>query len=309
MSSMPIALAGIGKIARDEHIPALNDSPDWHLAATISRNAEVEGVRAHEDMDAFLADPGDIRTVSLALPPAPRFAYAKKAIAAGLNVMLEKPPATTLGECRILQDMARDAGVTLYASWHSRMGAAVEEAARRLRGAALRRLHVDWREDVRQFHPDQDWVWEAGNLGVFDPGINAFSILVAILDGRVHLTRAEMVVPDGRETPISADLEFGHGDGARVSARLDWGHKGAPVWNMEIETDRESFVLTRSGTGIDDGQGEIDLGGETAEYALVYARLAELVRGSGSDTDLRPLEMAADAFLLASRSIGPPFEW
>ena len=98
MSAMPIALAGIGQIARDAHLPALETSPDWTLAATISRNSGVDGVTGFEDIDAFLKDPGEIRTLSLALPPAPRFAYAKKAIDAGLNVMLEKPPATTLAE-------------------------------------------------------------------------------------------------------------------------------------------------------------------------------------------------------------------
>lgn len=309
MAPMPLALAGIGKIARDEHLPALRDGADWTLAATISRNAGVEGVRGHDDMAAFLADPGEIRAVSLALPPGPRFDYARKAIAAGMDVMLEKPPATTLAEARHLQDMARERGVTLYASWHSRMGAAVEAARARIARDGARRLDVTWREDVRQFHPGQDWVWEAGNLGVFDPGINAFSILVTILEDRPRLARAHMVVPQGRQTPISADLEFSAGDGIPVTMALDWGHEGDPDWTIAVETGSGGFTLTRSGSGLDEGAGEIALEGETAEYPMVYARFAELVRGRQSEVDLRPLEMAADAFLLASRETGAPFRW
>ncbi len=37
------------------------------------------------------------------------------------------------------------------------------------------------KEDVRRWHPGQDWIWEAGGFGVFDPGINALSILTEVL--------------------------------------------------------------------------------------------------------------------------------
>ena len=193
--SKPIALAGIGKIARDQHIPAIEGSPDWSLEATISRNAGVDGVRGFADMAAFLADPGDIATVSLALPPGPRLDYAVQAIEAGLNVMLEKPPGRTIAECRWLAHLARDRDVTLYATWHSRMGAAVPVLVERLKSARLRKLAITWHEDVRQWHPGQDWVWEAGNLGVFDPGINAMSILVALLDKPVYVRQVTFMFP------------------------------------------------------------------------------------------------------------------
>jgi D-galactose 1-dehydrogenase len=39
------------------------------------------------------------------------------------------------------------------------------------------RGRITWREDVRKWHPGQDWVFEPGGMGVFDPGINALSIL------------------------------------------------------------------------------------------------------------------------------------
>ena len=50
-----IALCGIGKIALDQHVPALAASPDWALAATVSRKGRVDGVEAFADMGAFLA--------------------------------------------------------------------------------------------------------------------------------------------------------------------------------------------------------------------------------------------------------------
>ena len=35
---MKIALVGIGKIALDQHVPAIAASPEWELAATVSRS-------------------------------------------------------------------------------------------------------------------------------------------------------------------------------------------------------------------------------------------------------------------------------
>ena len=48
----------------------------------------------------------------------------------------------------------------------------------------MKRLLVTWKEDVRHWHPGQQWIWEAGGFGVFDPGINALSIVTKIMPDR-----------------------------------------------------------------------------------------------------------------------------
>ena len=92
---MKIALVGIGKIAVDQHVPAIAASPDWELAATVSRKGSVDGVESFSDFAAFLAARPDVPVVSLCLPPVPRFDYAEAALLAGRHVMLEKPPGAT----------------------------------------------------------------------------------------------------------------------------------------------------------------------------------------------------------------------
>ena len=81
-----ICLVGIGKIAVDQHVPAIVASPDWMLAATVSRAGAVDGVPAYTDFAQMLAERPDIDTVSLCLPPVPRYDYAAAAIAAGRHV-------------------------------------------------------------------------------------------------------------------------------------------------------------------------------------------------------------------------------
>lgn len=301
---MKLALVGIGKIARDQHVPSIAADPDWTLAATVSRHGTVEGVEAFTDFDAMLAARPDIPVVSLALPPQPRFDYALKAIRAGRHVMLEKPPGQTLAEVHALEAEARRAGVTLYATWHSRMAAAVAPAREWLKDKRVARAHVTWKEDVRRWHPGQDWIFEPGGLGVFDPGINALSILTDILPTPVHLTAARLAFPANRRTPIAADLTFSDG----VSAEFDWRQEGPQTWDIVVETDGGRLQLHDGGARLVVDGTEVHAGPDR-EYAALYARMARLVRSGASEVDLAPLVHVADAFMLGERVEVEPFEF
>ncbi len=303
-----IALVGIGKIARDRHIPAIATDPRWRLAATVSRNADVPGVPGYAAIDEMLKAHPEIGTVSIALPPQPRFAYAAAALRAGRNVMLEKPPGATLAECHALEAMAHAAGLTLYATWHSRMAAGVGAARDWLAARRLRTLRVTWAEDVRRWHPGQDWVWQAGGLGVLDPGINALSILTTILPDPVHLNGAVLEFPEGRETPIAADLSFAHPRGAAVRMSADWRQQGPQTWEIEADTDAGAMLLSDGGARFV-GDDAAPVAGDDAEYPALYSAMADLVAAGRSDIDLRPMVHVADAFTLGRRVTVAPFEW
>jgi D-galactose 1-dehydrogenase len=128
--------------------------------------------------------------VSLCTPPQPRHALAHLALAAGKHVMLEKPPGATLSEVEDLRLTAAERGLTLQTTWHSRYAQGVAPAREWLADKTIKSVRIDWREDVRVWHPGQTWIWEAGGLGVFDPGINALSIATAILPRPFFLTGA-----------------------------------------------------------------------------------------------------------------------
>jgi len=309
--ALKVALAGIGKIARDQHIPAITASPDWELAAAVSRHATVDGVEAYEDFGAMLEARPDIGVVSLCMPPVPRFDYARAAIAAGRHVMLEKPPGATLSECHALEAMARAAGVSIYATWHSREAAMVATAKAWLAGKRLESLVVTWKEDVRKWHPGQTWIWQAGGLGVFDPGINALSIVTEILADPIHLTASDLFIPENCETPIAATLAFAHPHGAQVSADFDFRKEGDQFWNIEIKTGEGSLVLSEGGASLAiDGELQAATAGSDAlkgEYPRLYAKMARLVRAGGVDMDLAPMAHVADAFLLGKRITVEPF--
>lgn len=306
--SYAIALVGIGKIARDQHIPAIDGNHQFTLSATASRNAEVGGVSAYRNLADLLEAEGDISCISLTTPPQVRYRDARMALLAGRHVMLEKPPGATLSEVHDLEQLAAAKGVTLFATWHSRHASAVAAARGWLASRKVRSLHVEWKEDVRHWHPGQEWIWQAGGLGVFDPGINALSVLTAILPMQTHLQEATLSFPENRDTPIAAELIFAPIDGAPVTASFDWLEQGPAKWNIHIETEDGKATLSEGGARLSI-DGIETAGGENQEYPSLYARFAELLAAGESEVDLAPLSHVADAFMIGRRVPVAPFEW
>ncbi len=303
---MQLALVGIGKIALDQHVPAIAASPDWELAATVSRHGTVEGVPAYTQIEEMLSAHPEIEVVSLCLPPVPRFLAARAALEAGRHVMLEKPPGATLAEVHTLEAMASARGLTLFATWHSRMAHAVAAAKAWLADRKVQSGRITWREDVRKWHPGQDWVFDPGGMGVFDPGINALSILTEVLPAPVHLTAAELEFPANRQAPIAARLSFA----GAIEADFDWRQEGPQTWDIELETDAGPMALRLGGNVLEIGGAKAE-GAESImeEYPALYARMAELVRQGASDVDLAPMVHVADAFMLGRRTAVEDFEF
>lgn len=296
-----IALVGIGKIARDQHIPMIGESADFELVAAVSRNAKVDGVENFTDIENLLENRPDITVVSLCMPPAARFNYCAKAISAGRHVMLEKPPGATLSECHILQKMASDHGVSLFATWHSRHAAAVPAAKSWMADKTIRDISVIWKEDVRRWHPGQEWIWQAGGLGVFDPGINALSILTEIMPREIFVKSALLKFPENRETPIAADITFQDPAGlADISMVLDWRHEGLQTWDILVKADQGEMLLSNGGANLTI-DGALQSEAPDREYAALYGRMAALIDAGESDVDLSPMTHLADAFAIGKR--------
>ncbi len=301
-----MGLVGLGKIARDEHLPAIAHTDGAELVAVASRNAAADGVANYPDLAAMLVGEPNLDAIILCQPPAVRYEAARTALLAGKHVFLEKPPGATLSEVDALTDIARNQGVTLYASWHSRFSAPVAQAKAWCASRTLTRIEIVWKEDVRLWHPGQDWIWEAGGFGVFDPGINALSILTEVIAERVRLIDAAVTIPANRAAPIAADLTMATAAGVPVTAAFDWRQTGPQIWQIRFEAGEESYLFAQGGedaanTAPDE---ESTL---TQEYRAMYRRFVDLVRTGASDVDTAPLQLVADACLRGTFIQTEPF--
>jgi D-galactose 1-dehydrogenase len=306
MSPINLAIVGIGKIARDQHLPSIAGNPDFRLVAAASRHGGVEGIPHYTTIEAMLEAMPSIDAVSLCMPPQFRYDAARAAISANKHVFLEKPPGATLSEVVDLETLATSKGSSLFASWHSRYAAAVEAARSFLASVEIQSVHIVWKEDVRHWHPKQEWIWQAGGLGVFDPGINALSILTHILPSAAFLRSAKLEFPENRQAPIAADLHFTDAANINIRAEFDWRQTGEQTWDIKANTSGGEMALACGGSALSIDGAAISVPSQE-EYPALYRRFADLIAKGESDVDLAPLRHVADAFLLGERIVVEPF--
>jgi predicted dehydrogenase len=295
-----IAIIGLGKIARDQHLPAIAANSAFRLVATASPHSRLANVPAYKDTAELLAARTDVEAVALCTTPQARYEAARLALEHGCHVLLEKPPGATLGEVHELVELAAARGVTLLASWHSRFANGVEPARAWLASRRIVRVSVTWQEDVRVWHPGQSWIWKAGGLGVFDPGINALSILTRIIPGNLVLRDATLRFPSNCECPIAATVNLDDQHGAPIHMELNFRHTGAESWDIEVQAD-EGVLLLSKGASMLQINGQPVAVAQAGEYTRLYAHFAGLIGERRSDTDVTPLALVADAFLCGRR--------
>jgi predicted dehydrogenase len=301
---LKLALVGIGKIARDQHIPALAADPDFELVACASRNARVDGVANFADVETLLSEMPELDAISICTPPQAHFEAALAALRAGKHVMLEKPPAATTRQIALLQAEAARHGRTLFQTWHSRFAAGAASAREWLRGRTLVDGAITWKEDVHHWHPGQQWIWEPGGLGVFDPGINALSLLTEVLPDETFVQQAVLEFPENQQAPIAAHLVLRTDSGATVKAEFDFRQKGEQTWDIELVTTSGRLKLSRGGAALAVDGRPIDADDALAgEYTRLYSRFARLCAAGESEVDWRPFQLVADAFLVGERRI------
>jgi predicted dehydrogenase len=304
---LKLGLVGFGKIARDQHLPAIAKTDGLTLAAVATPHGKTKSLPIYPTVEAMLAAEPGLDGVVMCQPPQFRYAAARVALAAGKHVFLEKPPGATLSEVQALVALAAAQGVTLFAGWHSRYAAGVQPARAWLEGRQLRRASIVWKEDVRHWHPGQSWIFEAGGFGVFDPGINALSILTEVVRDPIRVAMAELDVPSNRQAPIAARLAMETAAGAPIEAVFDFRQTGPQNWDIVLEADDETVVLSEGGGRLSIGAAPqpVALAGE---YPAMYRHFVCLVRDGTSDVDIAPLALVADAFLCGRYRRAEPFD-
>ena len=248
-----IAIVGIGKIAQDQHLPVIAKNARFKLAGLVSqrglgarRRAELQDAgRIAELRHARSRCGRDLHAAAM-----PAIAIAREAMDAGKHVMLEKPPAATIaGDADLDADAAKTRRVA-YATWHSQYNAAVDEAKRLLAGqrlnATLRR--VEGGRAALASRPGMDM--GAGGFGVFDPGINALSILTKMLPAPMFVKSAELIRPKTatRRSRLWSFPQPRRGFGRGFDRRSSIGARTGPQsWNIDIETESGLKLALREG--------------------------------------------------------------
>jgi len=296
-----IAILGFGKIAADQHVPSIEGNRRFELVASSSRSGRGVG-QTFADWRELIRCVDGLEAVAITTPPEPRYEMARECMLAGLHCLLEKPPTAGLAEIHDLTCLAEAQQVTLMTTWHAQHHSTVDAAAKALAGKRIASMEILWHEDVHKWHPGQDWIWQPGGFGVFDPGINAFSIATKIFPGSFFVKSADLWVPSDAQTPIAVDARFTspEADGP-LTASLDWRRSEGEEWTITVQTaDGESIRLEAGGSRLlIDGKSQDDNG--PGEYPDIYRQFVQLIDERQSLVDVAPLRLVADCLLVGNR--------
>jgi len=301
-----IAILGFGKIAADQHVPSIAGNDRLELVASSSRSGQGV-VQAFTDWRQLIRSVEGLQAVAITTPPGPRYEIARECILAGLHCLLEKPPTAGLAEINDLACLAEAQQVSLFTTWHAQHHSTVDAAAQALAGKRIRSMEILWHEDVHKWHPGQQWIWEAGGFGVFDPGINAFSIATQIFPGGLFVKSAEFSVPENAQTPIAADIVFSSPEAeGPLTASLDWRRAEGEEWTISVTTVEGTSVRLENGGArlLLDGQPQEDSG--IGEYPDIYRQFVQLIDERRSLVDVAPFRLVADCLLIGSRRTVDP---
>jgi predicted dehydrogenase len=308
MRPLRIGIIGFGKIAADQHVPSIAANSRFELAGSSSR--EGKGPQPNfTDWRELVRSTDNLDAVAITTPPSVRYEIARECLEAGLHCLLEKPPTVGLSEIHDLACLAEAKDRTLFTTWHSQHNGAVDGAARALAGKRISEMRVRWQESVHKWHPGQHWIWEPGGFGVFDPAINAFSILTRIVPGGLFVRSADLAFPSNAHAPVSGDIVFSSpaADGP-MTCHLDFLREEGEDWTIEIRTSEDREVRLESGGARLFLDGEEQAVAHQGEYPGIYETFAQLIDERRSSVDVAPLRLVADCLLVARRRETDPIQ-
>ncbi|MBX3595831.1 MAG: Gfo/Idh/MocA family oxidoreductase [Sphingomonas sp.] len=300
-----VAIVGLGKIARDAHLPAIAENSDFDLVATVDPRGGWRDHPAFHSLDHLLESGISIDAVSICTPPDVRFGLAARAIARGIAVMLEKPPAVSVAEAKELERRAVASKVGLFTAWHARMAPGLAPARNALADRTITSGRVVWREDVRQWHPGQEWIFGEAGFGVFDPAINAISLLTAI-DPSLSMLRSRLFIPAGRASPIRAEIALRGSAGGTIDCSFDFLWPGEPLWTIELSTNSRTVTLEEGAHRLAIDGNPVNLP-DGDEYGGLYRKFAHVARRGIAECDVTPLALVERCLTDGARFSTRPF--
>lgn len=331
------AIIGTGGIAAS-HIRALREQPDVTVVAAVDVDAGRVEAFAHEWgiphtftslTDALAATAREaIDVVHVCTPPATHGPLAREALAAGVHVLVEKPPALSLAEQHDIVVAAEASTATASVVFQHRFGSGAG-ALRELASAGCLGVPTVTTCDTQWFRDDAyydvpwhgSWAAEGGGP-TMGHGIHQFDLMLSVLGPwqRVSSFTARRTRPVETEDVAAAVVEFASGAlgtivnsvvSPRQESRLRFDFEYATVELTHLYGyDDDSWTLTPAPghdelTGVWSDALTGTPSGHGAQFAEYYRALSDGDTPAVSARDsLHTLELAAGIY--ASASSGRP---
>lgn len=288
-----MALVGAGHVAAT-HAQALQRLARVRVAAVVDPvRARAERLAAACGAPLVLADPAELvaaggcSAAHVLVPPPAHAAVALPLLAAGLDLLVEKPLAASAGEARELEAAARGRGAVLGCNQNYLFHPAFRRLLRALAEGRLGRLvHVAqiFRLPLRQLDAGRfdHWMFRSATNLLLEQAVHPLSLLDELL-GPLTLEDARPGPPGGRAGELPTEWRIALA-GPRGTAQLAFAVGAAfPIWQLLCAA---SDGLAR--LDLVDGRLELELPGPAHEAVDRCARglSGGLDRLAGSAADL-----------------------
>ncbi len=169
------------------------------------------GTSAHGDFDAVLADP-EVEAVVIATPVRTHFELARAALQAGRHVLVEKPLAMTVAECRALEELAAERSRVLMVGHIFLFNAAVEQVRDYIASGTLGDVLYLYSRRVNLGRVQADvnalWSFAPHDLSILNYWLGSTPLSIQ--------ARGFSYISEGVEDVVFCTLEYPNGIGAHV---------------------------------------------------------------------------------------------
>jgi phthalate 4,5-cis-dihydrodiol dehydrogenase len=307
MKKLKIGVAGLGR-AFAVTSPAFSDPRVELVAGADPRREALEkfkkdyGARVYATVEELCADPA-LEVVYIATPHQFHAPQALVAVSFGKHVLVEKPMALSLADCRAMIDAAHKAGVQLIVGHSHSFDAPVLHARKLISSAAFGRLRMITALDFTDFlyrpRRPEELATEKGGGVLYNQAVHQVDIVRLLAGGKVRSVRAFTGNWDPArptEGAYSCLLNFDHGAFATLAysgyAHFDSDEFMGWVGEMGQKKDPAAYGMARRTlTGNELAlKNERNYGGkEFKESRPAAHQHFGLVIASCEKADLRPL--------------------
>jgi scyllo-inositol 2-dehydrogenase (NADP+) len=222
-----VGLIGFGLAGRSFHAPVIRAVPGLRLATILERSGNAAAVqypdaRIVRTLDELLGNP-EIRLVVIATPNDSHYPIARECLAAGRDVLVDKPFATTLEEAQTLVDFAKQQGRLITVYQNRRFDGDFQTVLQIVKSGGLGRM-VSFEANYDRFRPQlKPGAWrEHSHPGAgifFDIGPHLIDYALMLFGMPEAVTADIRIAREGAVVDDTFDVAFHYRRGVRADLR------------------------------------------------------------------------------------------
>lgn len=284
MKKIKIGILGTADIAFRRFLPALQNIPAFEYVGVATRTAakakkfqDEFGGSIYEGYDQMISDDG-IDALYIPLPPALHKEYAKKALASGKHVLLEKPFTTSKKDTEELIDLARKQNLAVFENYMFVYHSQLQKILQILQEGKLGDLRLVRCSFGFPFKGANDFRYnkELGGGALLDCGGYPLKLAGLFLGSTARVVNSELHVDSHFSVDTYGSATLCNENG--LTAQISYGMDNAYVCQLELFGSKGKLTANRIFTAPPDMEVELALWINNATESIRVEKTNQFMR-------------------------------